>query len=410
MPTTGAPLLSEPDLQKMIVAARADRAFAAVNRRFEQAKVVNWLKEEEKALLFGLAAFLPGDGTIVEIGSFEGGSTIFSAAGLSRRGEGSVTAIDPHLGAPPWLGTVPGQWTFQKFQQHIQDFGLTPWVCPRLGDSSAIAAVWDATPIDLVLIDGDHSFAGALKDFECFAPKVRFDGLILIDDADEPWLPGVTELVAELKTMRSVAYVGMIGGIAVFRRLAVDAWELLREVAAIGEKRKQYRGWDMCLLHGLALPSHFLRSAQRLEPALREVYHLSFLARCPAGAYGYTPGSRPADRELLQALSDDRRDGPVIALGEQSNPTCRTVLGTPAEAPRFARCLFPGGLFLGCRPQGQSREQTLIDYRLMTGVGLEGVGHSGSFFWGVWRPQQISAEALIQFAVQAVARASDHGG
>src|SRR5690242_14524706 len=99
----------------LVSQAQHDRDFRDFRRTFEAAKVRNWLEEEEMALFFGVGAFAPGAGSIVEIGSFHGGSACFLAAGLRKRLEGRLTCVDPHLGGPLWLGTAPHQHTLEAF-------------------------------------------------------------------------------------------------------------------------------------------------------------------------------------------------------------------------------------------------------------------------------------------------------
>jgi hypothetical protein len=48
--------------------ARKDRKFAVIHERFKSAGITNWLLEDEKLLLFSIAAYAPGRGVIVEIG------------------------------------------------------------------------------------------------------------------------------------------------------------------------------------------------------------------------------------------------------------------------------------------------------------------------------------------------------
>jgi predicted O-methyltransferase YrrM len=58
------------------------------------------LPDREARALFGLAYAGPGEGAIVEIGSFIGRSTIYLAKGAMAAGRERVTAIDPHI-IPP---------------------------------------------------------------------------------------------------------------------------------------------------------------------------------------------------------------------------------------------------------------------------------------------------------------------
>jgi predicted O-methyltransferase YrrM len=39
-----------------------------------------------------------------------------------------------------------------------------------------------SVPVDLIFIDGDHSYEGVKQDFEIYAPLVRSDGLIAFHD------------------------------------------------------------------------------------------------------------------------------------------------------------------------------------------------------------------------------------
>ncbi len=58
---------------------------------------------------------------------------------------------------------------------------LYPTIIRIIGNSGAVA---DQVPdeIDILYIDGDHSFKAAKRDFETYLPKMRKGGLILIDD------------------------------------------------------------------------------------------------------------------------------------------------------------------------------------------------------------------------------------
>jgi len=66
----------------------------------------------------------------------------------------------------------------------LYDHGATV----RLGDSHKLASRnWLARqlagdPLDVLVIDGDHSYAGVKRDFELYTPLVRPGGLILLHD------------------------------------------------------------------------------------------------------------------------------------------------------------------------------------------------------------------------------------
>jgi predicted O-methyltransferase YrrM len=78
------------------------------------------------------------------------------------------------------------------------------------GDSKQVAASWHVVPVDLVFVDGDHSYEGCVGDIEGWMPRIRQGGIIAIHDYRKaeipetpdgphpmPW-PGVDRAVADL--------------------------------------------------------------------------------------------------------------------------------------------------------------------------------------------------------------------
>ena len=55
----------------IVLAAEQNKEFREFRETFKTAGVTNWPQPKEMALYFGIGAFLPGTGTIVEIGAFE---------------------------------------------------------------------------------------------------------------------------------------------------------------------------------------------------------------------------------------------------------------------------------------------------------------------------------------------------
>jgi predicted O-methyltransferase YrrM len=396
-------------IDQLLDLARTDPAFDAISRKFDQAGVLNWLEDDEKRLHFGVAAFAQGNGVLVEIGSFEGGSAIFSGAGLQRRGKGMLTSIDPHLGGPPWLGMAPYQRTLEKFRKHTRFCGVADWITTTVADSVAAAAVWPAEPIDSVFIDGDHSFMGALKDFECWAPKVRPGGLVLLDDVDDPYLPEVIELGEYLKTLGGVDFLGVVRGIAVYRRTEMPAANLLAELSSANASRGILRPWDMTQTHSYQLPASFKASLTGDEKGMFEAYHLCYLAKCSPGAYGFSPTMPATDKALMSALSRDCGDGPCIDLTHDTTSPCRALVCWPEEAETHVNRLLPGGVLIS-RNRGplDLETESAIRKRLLA-AGLEGCGAVAAMHWGAWQPFHLSAEALLAhtrraYGVTAVTR------
>lgn len=53
-------------------------------------------------------------------------------------------------------------------------------------------------PIDILFIDGDHSYASVKNDFEMFYPFVKEQGLVIFHDSNHKYLPGVKKAVGEV--------------------------------------------------------------------------------------------------------------------------------------------------------------------------------------------------------------------
>lgn len=124
-----------------------------------------------------------GAGTIVEIGAYRGGSTIALAKGVRDAGRGRVTSIDPHLPATGIYGGKFSQDDHRIYLENLQRFGVASWVNHLCTDSRTAAANWPS-PIDLLWIDGDHSYAGVASDILHWIPHIGDHGIVVFDDVE----------------------------------------------------------------------------------------------------------------------------------------------------------------------------------------------------------------------------------
>ena len=398
-------MISDVDLHALLERAKDDPALADVDRKVGEAGIQTWVENEEKALLFAVGAFAPGFGTVVELGSYQGGSASYLAAGIARRGRGRLHSIDPHLGAPTWFGLAPYKRTLEAFRHCIGYCGLDGWVQSHVGDSSSLASVWPAEGIDAVFIDGDHSFLGALKDFECWAPKVRPGGLIMFDDVNGS-MAELNEMIRMLDGLTSIRHVGTVGGIAVYRRNEIEPWAMLAELAERHTVRGLVRPWDLSHLHAIEAPSSFRGVDDWPNPELGQAYMVCFFARCGSGPYGYTAASAKDDRRFLHALSHDRGDGDVIAIDglterlrsliARSSGGFRVIYCRPEEAATCAPKLQPGGVLIArCHERRGTNESYLNVRQILLDAGLDGSGGSANLYWGIWKPERLSTEEMV---------------
>lgn len=147
--------------------------------------VDGWMTPGQAATLFDAARRCRADGTIVEIGSFRGRSTIVlaSAAGPGVR----VVAIDPHAGTDRGPQEIDGfadeaEGDHEIFNANLQRAGVAGRV-EHLRMFSDAALTLIEGPIDVLYVDGAHRYGPALADIEQWGDRVAVGGTMLIHDS-----------------------------------------------------------------------------------------------------------------------------------------------------------------------------------------------------------------------------------
>jgi predicted O-methyltransferase YrrM len=146
-------------------------------------KVPGHLSEKEARFLGLLAACVPANGPIVEIGSFKGRSTVMLSKVASHYSYGSVVAIDPH-NSPILFDhkSNPEASSYQDFLNNVHGAGVSEYVEPHAAHSKEVANSWNR-PIRILWIDGDHSYEGAKSDLDGFLPHLVPEGVVAFHDA-----------------------------------------------------------------------------------------------------------------------------------------------------------------------------------------------------------------------------------
>ena len=154
-------------------------------------------------IYYGLVRNLDPD-FVVAIGSCAGFAPFCAARALQDNGRGKVLFIDPSYsgdGDPGWSGR--NYWSNPTaVAARVAAFGLTGWfehlkmtseeafpiVCDRVGDGK----------VGLIIVDGAHTYADSLRDFELYSGLVR-EGYVLFHDATSPDCE-VARTLAELRS------------------------------------------------------------------------------------------------------------------------------------------------------------------------------------------------------------------
>ncbi len=165
--------------------------------------VQGYLHEIEGYALFALAARGPGEGAIVEIGSFMGRSTCWLAAGTQSASREKVVAVDHFTGSPehqPGASHAVKEiadegTTYRRFQENVRAAGLEEWVEARRAGSLEAVKNWKG-PIRLLFIDGDHSYEASRADFDAWTPHLVSGGVVALHDVGA-W-EGVTRFFGEV--------------------------------------------------------------------------------------------------------------------------------------------------------------------------------------------------------------------
>lgn len=129
-------------------------------------------------LLYGLARSIKPK-VCVEIGSARGKSACAVGLALRRNGGGKLYAIDPH--SPTNWNDTSSVDSFAIINEHLQKSGAADFVEIVRKTSSEAAKGWDKK-IDLIFIDGDHSYEGVKADWELFLPHLNEFGVVVFHD------------------------------------------------------------------------------------------------------------------------------------------------------------------------------------------------------------------------------------
>jgi len=147
------------------------------------------LTDVEKITLYRIARKIRRKATIVEIGSYLGASSCFLATGLKN---GCIYCIDTWQNDAMTEGQKD---TYSAFMENTKDFAdkiipIRGWsydVIDRINEKLG------TDKIDILFIDGDHSYDGVKKDWDLYSPLLGKKSVVIFHDYG--WAEGVKKVV-----------------------------------------------------------------------------------------------------------------------------------------------------------------------------------------------------------------------
>ena len=187
------------------------------------ADVQGWMSPGQAATLYDAATRCPDGGTIVEIGSFQGRSTIVLASAAPAGA--AVVAIDPHAGNDRGPQEIDGYADAAAddhaiFLANLERAGVAERVRHvRMFSDAALTEV--NGPVDVLYIDGAHRYGPARADVRDWGARVSDGGTMLIHDSFSSI--GVTlAILRELLLGNRFRYVGRSRSMTIYRADLAD--------------------------------------------------------------------------------------------------------------------------------------------------------------------------------------------
>jgi len=131
--------------------------------------------------------------SILEIGTGRGDSTLAFAEGLALNGRGHITTLDIKES--------------NQAQDLILDEDLSTFVTfLRMSSNDYLKKLGGVQSIDMLFIDGLHTFKQVEIELHLFRPYIADEGLIILHDTNNPAHPGVYKAVQKFLMDKYVDY------------------------------------------------------------------------------------------------------------------------------------------------------------------------------------------------------------
>lgn len=159
-----------------------------------------FLTESQAIELFDLAMSIKDNSVIVEIGSWQGKSSVILAKGIQNKKNAKLFCIDPFdasgdkvseaLAYHPYLQKITTNYPqrvkyplLERFNRNMRINHVEKLITILHGFSQDFSRSFSER-IDLLFIDGNHDYAAVKRDFEEWSEKLKRGGLLVLHDVE----------------------------------------------------------------------------------------------------------------------------------------------------------------------------------------------------------------------------------
>ncbi len=153
-------------------------------------RIPGWNRDAQAVELARISLALPDGAVVVENGCFLGCSTVLLAGPRVIKGSGEVHVVDPLDGsgddfsAPVYDAIANALDTPLRtaLEANLRRAGVTGRVVIHQGLGHDVAATW-SRPVDMLVLDGDHSPDGARLAYAAWSPFLQPGGVLVVHNS-----------------------------------------------------------------------------------------------------------------------------------------------------------------------------------------------------------------------------------
>lgn len=163
-----------------------------------------------------LAAAVPADLAIVEVGTYQAANLV-SMALAAKAGQGAkVHGVDPYGTGDVYRGRrhMLARYTHADLdiaRDHIKANRCSRQARIHVGTSTAVAAEWTGPQVDLLVIDGEHRYRSVMADWAAWSPHLAEDAIVAFDDYGGRVGEQVIRAVTDLEERGALTVVEHVG-------------------------------------------------------------------------------------------------------------------------------------------------------------------------------------------------------